>query len=71
MTTREHVFVTAFYDADGDLVGNYPGILSIPLFKGMEITIHGQPGRYQVDNWDFHLGHPDENAGLRVHLKSQ
>lgn len=63
-------YVTSFFDIeDGIMLGNYPGILPIPLKEGMKMTIHGQDGPFQVVNWDFHHGQPDENAGLRIHLK--
>jgi hypothetical protein len=44
------------------------GILPIPLFKGMIISIHGYEKDFVVENWTYHHGHPDENAGLTIYL---
>ena len=65
------LFATLFYDLDdkNKAIANSEGILPIPLYKGMKITIHGHHEEYQVDRWDFHFGHPDENAGLRIYLR--
>jgi hypothetical protein len=67
----EHVW-TWFKDENdnGKTIGSQPGILPIPLFKGMKITIHGYSGKvFQVVDWDYHHGHEDEEAGLRIYLK--
>jgi hypothetical protein len=42
----------------------------IPLFKGMEVTIHGYDALFKVVDWNYHHGHQDEEAGLRIFLKS-
>lgn len=64
----EHV-ATYFFDEEGNSLSSQPGILPIPLFKGMEITIHGHQGAYEVVNWTYHIGQPDEGAGLTITLK--
>lgn len=60
---------TYFYDQDGNRLASQPGIVSIPLTKGMKITIHDAEETYEVVDWSYHIGHPDEEAGLRVNLK--
>jgi hypothetical protein len=60
---------TYFYDEDGKRLGSHDGVIPIPLYKGMEITIHGYDGIFKVIDWNYHHGHPDEEAGLRIMLK--
>jgi len=62
---------TFFRTEDGKSVGNAEGVLPIPLYKGMTITIHGHIGEYQVVDWNYHHGHPDEDSGLRVILRKR
>jgi hypothetical protein len=63
------IYKTFFYDIDGSLLGSANDILPIPLKIGMQITIHGCEGTFEVSEWNFHHGHPDEYAGLRIVLK--
>jgi hypothetical protein len=65
----ERNFGTYFLDSDGRKLGDYPELLPIPLYKGMTITLHGQSRQYEVVDWNFHHGHPDEDAGLRIILE--
>lgn len=60
---------TFFLDEDGNILGNYHGIIPIPLYKGMVITIHGHNAKFEVVDWNYHHGHPDEQAGLHIILK--
>lgn len=60
---------TYFRSEDGKSLGSANGILPIPLFKGMTITIHGNTGTFEVVDWNYHLGQPDEDAGLRIILR--
>ena len=61
---------TYFMDEEGKSLGSRDGVLPIPLYKGMLITIHGYDGTFEVVDWNYHLGHPDEKGGLRIILKS-
>ena len=61
--------ITIFYDEDGKRLGSYEGILPITLRQGMLFTIHGHDVQFEVVDWNYHQGHPDENAGLRIILK--
>ena len=65
----ESNLVTRFVDAEGNELGSDIGILPIPLFKGMKITIHGQSHSFSVVEWSYHHGHPDEGASLKIVLK--
>ncbi len=64
----EH-YSTRFVNRDGELLGDMPGLLAVTLYKGMQITIHGQQGIFKVAEWSFHHGHPDENVGLTIVLE--
>ncbi|MCB9763906.1 MAG: hypothetical protein H6739_29315 [Alphaproteobacteria bacterium] len=66
----DDVYWTRFYDTEGMKLGSLPGHFFIPLYKGMRITIHSSQDEYVVKRWEFHLGHADENAGLRVVLEA-
>jgi hypothetical protein len=59
---------TYFYDTEGNRLGSAEGILPISLRKGMKITIHGYSDTYEVSNWEYHHGQPDEEAGLKIIL---
>lgn len=61
--------VTSFIDVNGTELANDVGLLPLPLFKGMQVTIHGYPQAFTVVDWNYHTGHPDEGAGLRIILK--
>ena len=61
--------VTRFVDSEGNELGNDNKILSIPLYIGMEITIHGQSKSFSVVSWSYHQGHPDERAALQIVLE--
>lgn len=65
----EENLVTYFYDTNKEKLGDCPGILPIPLRTGMKISIHSYDQEYEVVDWNFHWGHPDEKAGLRIFLK--
>lgn len=60
---------TLFLDTDGTRLAEEPGILPIPLYQGMKITIHGHSSAFEVIEWNYHPGHPDEGAGLRIILR--
>ncbi len=63
--------LTLYYDTEGKRLGSDDFLLPITLYKGMEITIHGYEGTiFEVVDWNYHKGHPDEDAGLRITLKS-
>lgn len=64
----EH-YSTRFENRGGDRLGDMPGLLGITLYKGMQITIHGQTGTFKVAEWRFHHGHAEENAGLTIVLE--
>ena len=65
----EDLFVTYFYDTNKEKLADCPGILPIPLYKGMKMSIHGFNREYEVVDWNFHNGHEDEKGGLRIFLK--
>lgn len=57
---------TFLKDENGNSLGDCD--FFIPnLFEGMDITIHGN-GAFVVVSWNFHHGHDDEEAGLRIVL---
>jgi hypothetical protein len=60
---------TYFIDENGKTLANDDGVIPIPLYKGMLITIHGYDSTFEVVDWNYHHGHPDEKAGLRIILK--
>ena len=62
---------TIFYDVDNNRLGSDEGILPITLYKGMDMTIHGHNKKFEVVSWNYHHGHPDEDAGLRIILKEK
>ena len=62
---------TYFYNSEGKLLGSAEGLLSIPLYKGMKITIHGHDAAFEVTEWEYHHGHEGEHAGLHIILKEQ
>lgn len=68
---RMDVEITATYfcDTNKEILGDCPGILPIPLYKGMKMSIHPHDKEYEVVDWNFHWGHPDEKCGLRIFLK--
>lgn len=68
MNTEDH-FITYFYNTNKEELANCPGILPIPLYKRMKMSIHPYDKEYEVVDWNFHLGHEDEKAGLRIFLK--
>jgi hypothetical protein len=62
--------LTIFYDTDGKRLGSDEILLPITLYKGMKMTIHSYEGTvFEVVDWNYHHGHPDEDAGLRIILK--
>ncbi len=65
----EEIVKTYFYDTNKELLGDSPGLLPIPLSKGMKMSIHSYDKEYEVVDWNFHWGHPDEKSGLRIFLK--
>lgn len=62
--------VTIFYDINGNRLGSDNEVIPITLYKGMKMTIHGHEGTFEVVDWNYHHGHPDEDAGLRIILQS-
>ena len=62
---------TYFLDINDQEIFSFEELLSIPLYEGMIITIHGEKGIFIVKSWNFHHGHEDERAGLRVILERQ
>lgn len=64
----EHMAVF-FYDTEGLRLGSMP-YTALPLYKGMQVSIHGHHKRFKVVRWELHHGHPDEEAGLRVVLEA-
>jgi len=61
---------TYFYDTNKKKLGDYEGLLAIPLYRGMKMSIHAYEYEYEVVDWNFHLGHTDEKSGLRIFLKA-
>lgn len=61
---------TYFFGNTGQLLATLDGVLSITLYKEMKITIHSYELPFFVESWNYHFGHPDEQAGLRIYLKS-
>jgi hypothetical protein len=62
--------LTIFYDIQGKKLADDNILLPITLYKGMKMTIHGHEGTtYEVVDWNYHKGHPAEDAGLRIILK--
>ena len=58
-----------FYDEEGKLRGSeVDSQIPLNLYKGMKISIHAE-GTFEVIDWNYHHGHPDEKAGLRITLK--
>jgi hypothetical protein len=63
---------TTFFDINGEKMGDDFGILPIPLYKGMIITMEGYGRKqFEVVDWNYHHGHPIDNAGLRIILKEK
>lgn len=60
---------TYFYLEDWQRLGSDAEILTISLYKGMQMSIHGHEGMFNVVDWNYHHGHGDEEAGLRIILK--
>ena len=65
----EYAGGTYFYHVDGHRLGDAPKIIPITLYQGMQITIHGHEETFEVVEWNYHYGHGDEEAGLRIILK--
>jgi hypothetical protein len=59
---------TYFYDMEGRMLGSGEGILPVSLYKGMKVTLHGDPTLYKVVDWQYHHGYSDERAGLSIVL---
>lgn len=62
---------TYFCDTKGNRLGSHEEFLSIPLYEGMTITIHGHEGEFAVKEWNYHHGHPDEEARLQIILRKK
>jgi len=56
-----------FFDDDEEEIANMPGPLNIPIFKGMEILIHGYSTPFKVATWSYIYDHESE---LRIILES-
>jgi hypothetical protein len=50
------------------MLGSGEGILPVSLYKGMKVTLHGDPTLYKVVDWQYHHGYSDERAGLSIVL---
>jgi hypothetical protein len=62
---------TYFYLEDGQRLGSADSLLPITLYKGMIVTVHGHDGAFEVLEWSYHHGHPDEEWGLKIVLKQK
>ena len=60
---------TYFWDEKGKSLGNADGIIPIPLYNGMKFTFHSHDGKFEVVEWKYHHGQPDEKAGLHIILR--
>lgn len=60
---------TFFYDIEGNRLGSELGVVSIPLYKGMKLSISEHDFVYRVVDWNYHLGYKFEEAGLRIILE--
>ena len=60
---------TYFFDTNKQPLGDFSGILPITLYKGMKMSICSCDNEYEVVEWNYHHGHPDEKGGLRIFLK--
>ena len=70
--TVEPTCLTYFKLEDGSTLGSTEkDMVPIPLYKGMTITIHGREGKFEVVDWNYHHGQPDEEAGLRIILRKK
>jgi hypothetical protein len=63
--------LTIFYDDQGNRLGSDEGIVPIPLYKGMQMSIHGFEEIFEIVDWNYHHGHGDEDAGLRIILRAR
>lgn len=63
---KDEIYGTYFVDVNGEKLAEVPLLLPISLYKGMHITIHSSNKVFAVVEWKFHIGHPDENAGLTI-----
>lgn len=59
---------TYYYNEDGQKIASDDEVISITLYKGMVITIHGFEEAFEVVEWSYHHGHGDEEAGLQIML---
>jgi len=57
-----------FYDTTGNRLGSEQ-LWPIPLFKGMAVSISGYAGKFSVQDWSYHIGPAEEDAGLRIVLE--
>lgn len=64
MDTKPGMF---FYEYKGERLAS-GDLWPIPLYEGMEVTIHGYDGTFKVKSWSYHHGHPDEEYGLKIIL---
>lgn len=56
---------TTFVDKEGKLIGESPSLLTVSLYKGMEVRLKDSKNRFQVDGWEYH-----EGKGLIITLAS-
>jgi len=61
--------IIMFLNANGKQIGSTEKLLPIPFYKGMQLTITGSATIFEVVDWNYHHGHPEEKSGLRVILK--
>ncbi len=60
---------TYFIAESGKVILKKQGMLAVPMYKGMTISIHGY-GIFLVVDWSYHFGGgPDENSGLHIIVK--
>ena len=62
---------TIFYNKEGHSLASTDGLLPIPLYKGMKITILGDDATFEVAEWEYYHGNSDENSELRIIIEKQ
>lgn len=59
---------TYFYNDKRERIASADHVIPVTLYKGMVITIHGFEEAFEVVEWSYHHGQPDEEAGLQIML---
>lgn len=62
---------TIFYNKEGQSLASTDGLLPIPLYKGMKITILGDDATFEVVEWEYYHGNSDEKSELRIIIEKQ